>query len=253
MLLIDDGRQVYFGPREEARPYMISLGYKDLPRQTSADYLTGCTDENERRFADGVDVSKVPKSAEELEQAYLNSDVCRRMLKEREDYEALEKQEVQHQEEFRAAVHDDKRRGVGRKSPYTVSFFEQVRALAIRQAQIRMQDRLGFSFAYITACTTAILVGTCYLNLPKTAAGAFTRGGVLFTALLFNSFTAFMELPTQMLGRPIMWRQSGYTFYRPGALTIASTVADLPFQTIQMFLFSIIVSHHFSGLAKGEG
>lgn len=48
VLLIDEGRQVYFGPANEARQYMISLGYRDLPRQTTADYLTGCTDSNER-------------------------------------------------------------------------------------------------------------------------------------------------------------------------------------------------------------
>jgi len=157
VLLIDQGRQVYFGPAKEARPYMLSLGYRDLPRQTSADYLTGCTDENERQFADSIDVDKVPKTPEELEKAYNESEICKRMLKEREEYEAFEKKEVKIQEEFRAAVGDDKRRGVGKKSPYTVSFFEQVRALVIRQARIRMQDRLGFSFAYITSITTAII------------------------------------------------------------------------------------------------
>lgn len=41
--MIDEGRQVYFGPANEARKYMVSLGFADLPRQTSADYLTGCT------------------------------------------------------------------------------------------------------------------------------------------------------------------------------------------------------------------
>lgn len=44
--LINEGKQVYFGPASEARAYMMSLGYKNLPRQTTADYLTGCTDPN---------------------------------------------------------------------------------------------------------------------------------------------------------------------------------------------------------------
>lgn len=43
VLVIDDGRQVYFGPAKEARQYMVSLGFADLVRQTSADFLTGCT------------------------------------------------------------------------------------------------------------------------------------------------------------------------------------------------------------------
>lgn len=49
VLVIDEGRQVYFGPAKEARQYMVGLGFSDRPRQTTADYLTGCTDPNERR------------------------------------------------------------------------------------------------------------------------------------------------------------------------------------------------------------
>ena len=48
VLLIDKGQQIYFGPANRAREYMLSLGWKDKPRQTTADFLTGCTDENER-------------------------------------------------------------------------------------------------------------------------------------------------------------------------------------------------------------
>jgi len=43
VLLIDQGRQVYFGPIGEARQHFIDLGYTDFARQTTADYLTGCS------------------------------------------------------------------------------------------------------------------------------------------------------------------------------------------------------------------
>lgn len=43
VLLINKGRQVYFGPGDQARKYFVELGYKNLPRQTTADYLTGCS------------------------------------------------------------------------------------------------------------------------------------------------------------------------------------------------------------------
>jgi len=42
-MVISQGHQVYFGPASEARDYFVSLGYKNLPRQSTADYLTGCT------------------------------------------------------------------------------------------------------------------------------------------------------------------------------------------------------------------
>ena len=94
---------------------MISLGYKNLPRQTTADYLTGCTDENERQFADGVDVSKVPKTPEEMEQAYLNSPTYQLMEQERMDYAKFLAQEQRFQHDFMEAVKDDQGKGVDPK------------------------------------------------------------------------------------------------------------------------------------------
>ena len=51
VMVLDQGRTVYFGPPDQARKYFEGLGYRSLPRQSTADYLTGCTDPNERQFA----------------------------------------------------------------------------------------------------------------------------------------------------------------------------------------------------------
>ncbi|KAG5220333.1 pleiotropic drug resistance abc transporter [Salix suchowensis] len=66
VLVLDEGRQVFYGPAE-ARAYFENLGYKPLPRQSTADYLTGCTDRNERQFAPGRSANDVPSSPEALE------------------------------------------------------------------------------------------------------------------------------------------------------------------------------------------
>lgn len=63
----------------------------------------------------------------------------------------------------------------------------------------------------------------------------------LFTSLLFNSFNAFAELPTQMMGRPILQKQVGYTLYRPAAFSLGSLIADMPFGALQILLFSMII------------
>jgi hypothetical protein len=44
VMVIDKGRQVYFGSASEARSYFEGLGYKSLPRQSTASYLIGCAD-----------------------------------------------------------------------------------------------------------------------------------------------------------------------------------------------------------------
>ena len=42
VMVIDEGRQVFFGKASEARAYFEGLGFKEKPRQTTPDYLTGC-------------------------------------------------------------------------------------------------------------------------------------------------------------------------------------------------------------------
>ncbi|KAH9815156.1 pleiotropic drug resistance ABC transporter [Melampsora americana] len=250
--LINEGRQVYFGPASEARAYMMGLGYKNLPRQTTADYLTGCTDPNERQFADGVDPATVPQTAEEMEQAYLASDICQRMQAEMKVYRAHIESEKREREEFFHAVRDDRHRGAPKRSPQTVSLLTQLRALIIREIQLKLQDRLALACSWASTVILAIVVGSIFLNLPTTSAGAFTRGGVIFLGLLFNVFVSFAELPAQMLGRPIVWRQTSFCFYTPGASALANTLADIPFSAPRVLVFSIIL-YFMAGLVSNAG
>lgn len=127
---------------------MIGLGYKDMPRQTTADYLSGCTDPNERQFADGKDESSIPSSPETFAHAYKESEIYRRIVIEREAYNQAMVEDDRAQREFREAVAEDKRRGVRKSSPYTISFFSQVVALAKRQFQLKKQD----TFSIYTVC-----------------------------------------------------------------------------------------------------
>lgn len=250
--LISEGRQVYFGPASHARQYFINLGFRNMPRQTTADFLTGCTDPNERQLADGVDPSSVPQTSEEMEQAYLNSDICKRVRQEMEDYRVYLAAENRDREEFFEAVKDDRSGAVPKKSPLTVSIFSQLKALIIRDLQLKVQDRLGLAFSWATAISISIIIGSLYLNTPNTAAGAFTRGGVIFIGLLFNVFISFTELPSQMLGRPIMWRQTAFCFYRPGALALANSISEIPFSAPKVFLFSLIL-YMMAGLVRDAG
>ncbi|POW01968.1 hypothetical protein PSTT_12114 [Puccinia striiformis] len=231
-------RQVYFGPASQARQYFIDLGYKNMPRQTTADFLTGCTDSM--------------STAEEMEQIFLESPICKKVRQEMEEYRLHLAAENRDREEFIQAVKNDRSGAVHGKSPRTVSMFSQLKALVIRDLQLQLQDRIGLAFSWATAIAISIIIGSIYLNIPKTAAGAFTRGGVIFIGLLFNVFISFTQLPAQMLGRPIMWRQTAFCFYRPGALAMANSISDIPFSAPKIFLFSLIL-YMMAGLTRDGG
>ena len=54
VLVIDEGRMVYQGPAKAAKKYFEGLGYLCPERQTTADFLTSCTDPTERRFREDL-------------------------------------------------------------------------------------------------------------------------------------------------------------------------------------------------------
>ncbi|CAE6446782.1 unnamed protein product, partial [Rhizoctonia solani] len=256
VLLIDEGRQVYFGPAKEARAYMLSLGFRNLPRQTTADYLTGCTDPNERAFADGRSAADVPSTPDQLAQAFQQSKHWSMVVAERQAMQAEWKREENDpagsQAQFLQANKEEKRKHVSRKDPHTVSFVSMVKTLVWRQWLLQIQDTFSIFTSFATSIIIAIVAGSVYLNLPLTAAGGFTRGGVIFLALLFNAFNAFSELPTMMGGRPILYKQLSYRFYRGSALSVAQTITDLPLSSARVLLFSIII-YFMCGLDRNAG
>lgn len=251
VLVIDAGRQVYFGPAREARAYFEGLGFKEKPRQTSPDFLTGCTDQFEREYADGRSSENAPHSPETLAEAFNKSRFAIQLGNEMDEYRKSIAENKQRQEDFLTAVHDSKRKGASR-SVYSIPFYLQVWALMQRQYLIKWQDKFSLVVSWITSIVIAIVLGTVWLNLPKTSAGAFTRGGLLFISLLFNAFQAFSELASTMIGRPIVNKHKAYTFHRPSALWIAQILVDLLFSATQILVFSIIV-YFMCGLVRDAG
>src|SRR5690606_1904346 len=86
VLVIDGGRQVFFGPASAARGYFESLGYLPKPRQTTPDYLTGCTDPYEREFQEGRSEKDVPSTPESLAKAFTESSFAKDLTQEMQSY-----------------------------------------------------------------------------------------------------------------------------------------------------------------------
>ncbi|KAI5799098.1 ABC-2 type transporter-domain-containing protein [Peziza echinospora] len=252
VLVIDDGHEVFFGPTHDARSYFESLGFAPKPRQTTPDYLTGCTDEFEREYAVGRDCTNAPSTPQDLAKAFQHSTSWTKLTNEMEEYREFIHSQDDHHNDFLAAVKEDKTSGTPNKSVYTISFGQQVWALMKRQFLLKWQDKFMLVVGWVTTILIAIIVGTVFLELPETSAGAFTRGGCLFMSLLFNAFQAFSELPVTMMGRPIINKHRAYTFHRPSALWVANIAVDLIFAMPKIMMFCII-TYFMAGLDRDAG
>lgn len=251
VLVIDAGKQVYFGPATEARAYFEGLGFVPRPRQTTPDYLTGCTDEYERGYAEGYSPENAPYSADTLSEAFKKSDISRRLDQEMAEYSQSLKVDTQTHEDFKIAVKESKRTGA-EKTVYSVGFHQQVWALMKRQTVLKLQDRLALLLSWFRTVIIAIVLGTLYLNLGQTSASAFSKGGLIFVALLFNAFEAFAELGSTMGGRGIVNKHKAYAFHRPSALWIGQIFVDQAFVAPRILAFSVIV-YFMTNLARDAG
>jgi ATP-binding cassette, subfamily G (WHITE), member 2, SNQ2 len=240
VLVIDSGKQVYFGPATEARAYFEGLGFLPRPRQTTPDYVTGCTDEFERDYAEGYSEKNAPHSPESLAKAFQESKFATDLDGEMTKYkQGLTDEEERHQD-FQVAVRESKQKGA-RRSVYTVPFHRQVWALMKRQFILKLQDKTALSLSWLRSLVIAIVLATLYLNLPETTGSAFGKGGLMFVSLLFNAFQAFAELPSVMLGRAIVNKHKAFAFHRPSALWIAQIFVDQIFAVSQILMFCLIV------------
>lgn len=249
VMVLDQGRLAFFGKTTEARAYFEQLGFKEKPRQTTADFLTGCTDAFEREFKHDMLQSQIPHTPDMLAAAFAQSKHSDQLDRQLVKYRQQLDQNAPIYEDFAQANLESKR---GTKSVYSVPFYLQIWALMRRQFLIKWQGKFNLAVAWTTSIIIAIVVGTVYLRLPLDSAGAFTRGGVLFFALLYNAFTAFSELAGAMLGRPIVNKHRAYAFYRPSALWIGQTLVDTAFASALILVFSIIV-YFMCGLVLSAG
>lgn len=74
----------------------------------------------------------------------------------------------------------------------------------------------------------ALIIGSVFYNLQNDTASLYSRGALLFFAILMAAFQSALEILTLYAQRPIVEKHSKYAFYHPFAEAIASMICDLP-------------------------
>ncbi|KAI1210634.1 ABC-2 type transporter [Annulohypoxylon truncatum] len=232
VLLIDQGQCLYYGPSDRAKQYFIDLGFECPERWTTADFLTSVTDPHERSVKSGWE-DRIPRSAQDFADVYRKSEAYQLNLEDIKDYE------VKLEEEQRVRAENQSKKT--QKKNYTIPFHQQVTALTQRQALIMLGDKASLGGKWGGIVFQGLIVGSLFYQLPGTAGGAFTRGGVLFFILLFNALLALAEQTSAFMSKPILLKHKNFSFYRPSAYTLAQTVMDVPLVFIQVTLFNVII------------
>lgn len=242
VLVLNEGRMVYFGPYREAFDHFYNMGFEPQPRQTGADFLVACTDAVGRRVRSGYE-SRVPLTANDQARYFKDSVNGRRNCAETEAYisEMTDRYAKEELRRYQKLANQERAKRVPKKSSYVISWWQQIVLCIKRRAQIMWGDRLTTIIITIASVIQALIIGSTFYDIPDSSSGFFSRGGVLFFMILYQSLMAAAEIPNSYAQRLIVIRQKHFAMASPSADALANSLLDIPVRLVSMTAFLIIV------------
>ncbi|KAI1611046.1 ABC multidrug transporter [Exophiala viscosa] len=240
VIVLYEGRQIYFGPTDEARAYFEDMGWYCPARQTTGDFLTSVTNPRERKAQDGL-ANKVPRTVEEFEKYWLESPNYKECQVESEhavEVNADGKEALSGLRETHKRMQAQHTRP---QSPYMVSIFMQIRLCTRRAYQRIWNDKASTLAVIFSEIAQALIIGSVFYGTPLSTGSFFAKGSVLFFAVLLSALQSIVEINTLYAQRPIVTKHKSYAFYHPFTDAVAGIVADLPIKFCIATVFNIIL------------
>jgi ATP-binding cassette subfamily G (WHITE) protein 2 (PDR) len=232
-----EGRQIYFGSASKAKEYFINLGFVCPARQTTPDFLTSMTFPAERIHRSGYNP---PRTPEDFATIWKNSPDYRALQVEIDKYKTQHPIGGPDAETFRQLKKSHQAKGQRSKSPYTLTYAQQVQLCSWRGwARFKADPSLTIG-VMVGNIIMALIMSSLFYNMGQNTASFYGRAVVLFMAVLFNAFSSILEVMTLYAQRPIVEKQSRYAFYHPSAESYASVLVDLPMKITGTISFNLV-------------
>ncbi|KAJ4861875.1 ABC-2 type transporter domain-containing protein [Trichoderma breve] len=237
-VVLYEGRQIFFGRADEARQYFIDLGFECPARQTTPDFLTSMTSSIERIVRPGFE-GKAPRTPDEFAAAWKNSAHYKALQAEIEEYKQAHPINGPDADAFRASRQAQQAKGQRAKSPFTLSYVQQIQLCLWRGWKRLTGDPSLTLGSLIGNFIMALIIGSVFYNLKSDASSFFQRGSLLFFACLMNAFASALEILTLYAQRPIVEKHARYALYHPSAEAISSMICDLPYKVVNAIIFNL--------------
>ncbi|KAF7350492.1 hypothetical protein MVEN_01354800 [Mycena venus] len=238
VMVLYEGRQIFFGPTESAKEFWTSRGFVCAPRQTTGDFLTSLTNPAERIIAEGF-ASRVPRTPDEFARVWKESAEYKALLRDIEAYNMEYPLGGEALMQFRESRVLQQSKSISSRSPYTISVRRQI-ALCMERGWQRLQgDLTTFYTTVFGNFIMTLIISSVFYNLKDSTSSFYSRGALLFYAVLTNAFASALEIFTLYAQRPIVEKHTAYALYHPFAEAVSSMICDLPAKMITATVVNI--------------
>ncbi|KAG2783637.1 ABC transporter G family member 29 [Phytophthora cactorum] len=226
ILILNDGRVMYHGPRDQVQEYFENIGFLCPPRKDVADFLLDLGTEKQHAYisGDSTDVNGIPFESVEFAERFRQSRIFQDTL-------TYMRTRSSHKSDLFDPIQDP--------CVFRQSFLEDLGTLLHRQWKLKLRDRTFI----IGRCFMVLIMGLLYGSVfwQMNDANSQLILGLLFSCTLFLSMGQAAQLPTFMGARSVFYKQRGANFFRSLAYVLASSLTQIPFAMFETLLFGSIV------------
>ncbi|KAE8309870.1 ABC-2 type transporter-domain-containing protein [Aspergillus transmontanensis] len=238
-IVLYEGREIYFGPCDEARDYFTGMGWHCPPRQTTGDFLTAVTNPQERQARDGME-NKVPRTPDDFEKYWKKSPQYAALQQEIDEYHMEYPVGGEAEQSFGEMKRVKQAKHVRPESPYIISIPMQIKLCTIRAYQRLWNDKPSTLTTVLGRIFMALIIGSMYFGTPNASVGFYSKGAALFFAVLMNALISITEINSLYDQRPIVEKQASYAFVHPFTEAFGGIVSDIPVKFVSAVIFNII-------------
>ncbi|TMW59106.1 hypothetical protein Poli38472_007251 [Pythium oligandrum] len=227
VLLLNDGKVMYHGPRESLDEYFQGMGFVCPPQRDLADFVLDLGSHLQVQYqVPRVDGGQHPRKPSEYAAAFRQSSIYRDMMA----YVTGPLDPVLHQdrEELFQLVPE-----------FHQSFVESTRTLIARGITKMVRNRVLYGARIGLMVFLGLLNGTTYWQFDP--ANPQVALGVLFASVLLFGLVQAGQLPTLMADRQIFYRQRASNFYRTSSYVLSVTLCQIPVSIVETLVFGSIM------------
>uniref|UniRef100_A0A1Y1NHX7 ABC transporter domain-containing protein n=1 Tax=Photinus pyralis TaxID=7054 RepID=A0A1Y1NHX7_PHOPY len=237
VMLLYEGREIYFGPIDDAADYFTALGFARPVNATTPDFLTSMTNPAERVAREGWS-NRTPRSRDDFVSAWNMSRQAKSLRDEIAEFE------LANPIHGRGSSHLTDKEAAGDvaslpPSSFSLSIYKQI-MVCLRRAHQRQRNHFAPVVSMLVAnVVLGLIIGSAYYNLDEGSDSLLPRSTLLFFVTMLNSFVPAFEVDLMYAQRPIVEKQSRYAFYHAFVERVAFMILDFPAKVALSFMLHL--------------
>ncbi|KAK9847754.1 hypothetical protein MYU51_018257 [Penicillium brevicompactum] len=218
VVVINAGRQIFYGTIQEAKSHFLNLGFECSPATTTTDFLNSMSADPEVRRVHDAYQSRAPRTPDDFQQEFQRS--------------------VHFQELQSAVKRANSLPAVARltkSAQYALPLYQQIAYCTMRQVRIIQHNYSSLLVEALCIVVQSLILGTLFRNQKQNTGSLFIFASALFYSVLVPALQAMAEFRSTFDQRPLILKHKRYRLYRPMAYGFGLISVDVVWKILVIF------------------